>query len=212
MLLTVERPLGAAVVIVLLGLISPVQAVPINYQFVGTVTGALDLGGGPLNFSNAPLTVTGMTLDDTDVNPVAERGNYSAMSTYSIGGVGDFVTDGSTGEFYFQFLDSGSGLINQAGLTDADANAGFAPIVFAGIAPGDASAGAVPLGGPIVPDNTGVMARTLTNLAGHTLSFLAGDIVISEFSVVAKLPEPGTLAIFALGLAGLGFVRHRRFG
>ena len=46
--------------------------------------------------------------------------------------------------------------------------------------------GAVPLDGPIGPDATGVQARTLTNLAGHTLSFLAGDLAISEFSVVAK--------------------------
>ncbi len=172
----------------------------------------MDLGGGLLSFSNAPLTVTGMTLDDTDVNPFAERGNYSAMSTYSIGGFGDFVTDGSTGEFYFQFLDIGSGLISQAGLTNADANTGFAPIVFAGIAPGDASAGAVPLGGPIVPDDTGVLARTLTNLAGHTLSFLDGNVAISEFTVLAKAPEPGTLAIFAFGLTGLAFVRNRRVG
>ena len=134
------------------------------------------------------------------------------MSTYSIGGVGDFITDGSTGEFYFQFLDIGSGLINQAGLTNADASAGIAPIVFAGISPGDPSAGALPLGGPIVPDGTNVMARTLTNLAGHTLSFLDDNVAISEFTVVAKAPEPGTMAIFALGLAGLGFVRLRRFG
>ena len=208
---SIRKLLGVAVGIILIGLTSQVQAVPVNYQFTGTITGSLDLGGGLLNFNNAPLTVTGMTLDDADVNPIVEAGNYSAMSTYSIGGVGVFITDGSTGEFYFQFLDIGSGLINQAGLTNADGSDGFGAVVFAGIAPGDPNAGAVPLGGPIVPDATGVQPRTLTNLAAHTLSFLGGDIVISEFSVVAKrLPEPGTLAIFALGLAGLGFLRRAK--
>ena len=52
---SIRKLLGIAVGITLIGLTSQVQAVPVNYQFTGTITGSLDLGGGLLNFNNAPL-------------------------------------------------------------------------------------------------------------------------------------------------------------
>ena len=209
MLFTVKRLLGAALGVALIGLTSTAQAVPINYQFIGTITGSLDLGGGPIFFNNAALTVNGMTLSDTDLNPDPQLGNYSAMSTYSIGGIGDFVTDGCTDETYFQFFNFALGLITQVGLVDAATLVGFGPTLNAGLAPGDPNGGILAIGGPFVPDFTSTAARVLTNLAGHSLTFANGGIEISEFSAFAKVPEPGTLAIFAVGLAGLGFMRRR---
>jgi PEP-CTERM motif len=51
-------------------------------------------------------------------------------------------------------------------------------------------------------------ASAFSLLSGHE-AFSAGGIA-SNFSAQSRVPEPTTLALLGLGVAGLGFIRRRR--
>jgi len=195
------------------------SAVLLNYTFTGFAGPGSTLCLDPCNIDDddpidlleRAFRITGMTLSDIDSEPDDGTGAYSAMSTYAFDGIGEFVTDAVTGEFYIQDCFSPD-QFNCVGLTDPSISAGF--LAKHPLQPFDPDLGGVPLGGPFATllDDAGI--RTLVNSFGHILVFIPFDIDDVSLTVTAKsqapIPEPSTILLLASGLAGLGFFRRRR--
>jgi len=119
---------------------------------------------------------------------------------------------------YDFYIDTGASVSNTLSFilcADLDRGAGFTPDCVNPISFfGDNKTNGTELGNSMqlffggTPGNTGydVNARGLYTI---TLTALEDGQALGTTAIVAQVPEPGTLAIVALGLAGLGFVRRK---
>lgn len=211
----------AAACVFVLGTASA-NAVLLNYDFdifVGEYSYRDSSGTLIVNSSGEHITVSGMTTSDIDIQPSGGLGFYTTMATFGLGGGLQFETDATSDIIYAQ-RDDGSEII-LVGLTSSSGAQGFSTAVAPGDQPiGDADLGGVPIGINLIPFSPGSSPTWfLQNAAGEELflNFSAQPVnstalpPVLEYSVTAKaVSEPAVLAVFALGLVGLGVAARRR--
>ena len=89
-------------IVAALGFCHSAAAELVHFEFSGTVSGTLDVGGGAMAFNANPFTVVGDVTSTTDLSGDPNRGIFAATGTYNIAGIGTFVSDPG-GDYYSQY-------------------------------------------------------------------------------------------------------------
>jgi len=178
--------------------VSNVHAIPIQFIFTGTGTGTI----GQTSFTNSSFTITEQS-DTINLQSCGTTCSFiNANSTsISISGIGTYSFFTGTRTF------DNTGLVgfSRAGLMGGDLydsfNVGISYDMLSLIGPVAGTASLIQwVYTPVISTSGGILNFNTDQTQG-TFQAIAGN--------VQNIPEPATLALLFLGLAGMGIGKHR---
>ena len=196
-------------IVAALGFCHSAAAELVHFEFSGTVSGTLDVGGGAMAFNANPFTVVGDVTSTTDLSGDPNRGIFAATGTYNIAGIGTFVSDPG-GDYYSQY-GAAAGTIDRVGMVNAVGSSGFAPDFVTSPIVADPNAPQVIGPNPVLtnPFNA-ALPHFLSNSSGHSLTFTATNV--TAFEITAPVPVPAAQWLFGAAMSWLGLRRRRQPG
>ncbi|HLB15764.1 MAG TPA: PEP-CTERM sorting domain-containing protein [Burkholderiales bacterium] len=191
------------------GVAGAIPAAPIEmlFDFTGGFSASFN---GAANAPSGQLTFR-VLLDSTtpDLDPSGGRGRFAVSSVDltapAFGFVGELVV--APAPLFVDTFSGGLTIIGAGFNPDIGWNGGPAPSTFMGNV-NDLTTLPLPT---VVGMNSTFFLQTLTFQNGDTLgASVGGNGPVGVFTARAAVPEPTTLALLGLALAGLGFARRRK--
>jgi hypothetical protein len=190
-----RKLIGACVGLAMMGMAGAANAVPITYELnrvigAGTVTGFIETDGTLGVLSTINITDWVLTLTAPDL--LGGSPDVIDFATQIVTNIGGMATTATSTGLFFDFDLSGSNFFLLEGNTGGD-DLNFWCIETAGCVAG--------LGEHMGQDGVAPVNFVSQSITGQT--------GVEQFGT-ATIPEPSTLALFATGLALLGFMGWRR--